>query len=111
MANCLIDLTVHQAIEQSEYYDQTFADIDPDFFVNAEKLSELPILTRQKLQEAGTSIRSKFSEYAFSSYTTGTTSGVPLILDRSTQEQLYLSTFFIKLMVNWYPKVLNWDVS
>jgi phenylacetate-coenzyme A ligase PaaK-like adenylate-forming protein len=89
----LIDLTVDQARAQTEFYAALY-DLGPNPELGLEGLSRLPQVSRPAVEAAGESIRSRYATYAFSSYTSGTTRGVPLTIDRSAQEQRYLAEFF-----------------
>lgn len=92
----LIDLTVRTAARQSPYYSARFKELetgDQGPTIGSEALRGLPILERQDAVAAGSSIRSQVAKYGFSTYTSGTT-GEPLIVDRSAQEQAYLRCYF-----------------
>jgi hypothetical protein len=54
----------------------------------------LPVIERRDIEAAGAAARSTVATYAFTSYTSGTVSGRPLMIDRSTQEQAWLRRFF-----------------
>ena len=95
LRDLLLELTVRQAYDQCDYYQAVFPDTILKSF-NASELESLPILTREHLVAAGESIRSRFADFAFCSYTSGST-GEPLIIYRSLQEQLYLSDLFTLL--------------
>jgi phenylacetate-coenzyme A ligase PaaK-like adenylate-forming protein len=88
----LLDLTVRQARQQTDFYAQRFAGLG-DEVVDKQSLSALGVLRRNDVEAAGREITSKYAEYAFSSYTTGTTRGIPLTIDRSAEEQRYLAKF------------------
>lgn len=92
----LIDLTARQARRQSPFYAERFAALD-DTPLDALSLRDLPVLSRAEVEAAGDSIASRFADYAFSSYTSGTTRSEPLTIDRSLQEQRYISAFMSQL--------------
>jgi phenylacetate-coenzyme A ligase PaaK-like adenylate-forming protein len=93
----LIDLTVRTAVQQSPFYERRLDGLDiseKGAFIGSAALRALPLLERREVVEAGSLIRSRVAKYGFSTYTSGTTSGTPLIVDRSKQEQAYLIRFF-----------------
>jgi hypothetical protein len=85
----LLDLTVHNAIRCSPFYAKRFAGLQ-ESALTGQDFAALPLLRRSDLEQAGTSIYSQYADYLFTSYTSGTTSE-PLLIDRSKQEQAYLS--------------------
>ena len=87
----LLELTIHQATRQTDYYSAVLGPGEQKFA--ADQLSDLPLLNRGDLVEAGSSIRSKYADFGFCSYTSGT-SEEPLIVYRSRQEQKYLRELF-----------------
>jgi phenylacetate-coenzyme A ligase PaaK-like adenylate-forming protein len=96
----LIDLTVRTAARQSPFYERRLDGLDVSDkgpFIGSAALQALPLLERRELVEAGSLIRSRVAKYGFSTYTSGTTTGIPLIVDRSKQEQAYLIRFFQNL--------------
>jgi len=93
VCDCLLDLTITQARQQTTFYAERFADLN-DAVINREGLHRLEVLRREDLEAAGPSIRSRVAEYAFTSYTSGTTRGAPFAVDRSAHEQRYLTQFF-----------------
>jgi len=87
----LLELTVAQAIEQTDYYNAAFGEEGRRFV--ADELAGLPLLSRGDLVGAGPSIRSRYADFGFCSYTSGT-SDHPLIIYKSRQEQRYLWNLF-----------------
>jgi phenylacetate-coenzyme A ligase PaaK-like adenylate-forming protein len=95
LADRLVDITVRQAAEQSPFYrDRLEPLLRGDEMVDAAMLAELPLVSRSDVEDAGDSLYSRFASYAFSTYTSGTTSRKPFIVHRSSQEQHYLIEFF-----------------
>ncbi|MDP9178757.1 MAG: hypothetical protein M3O61_13825 [Gemmatimonadota bacterium] len=93
----LLDMTVRQAIAQTEFYSARFADLPLQERLSRADFQSLPVLTRNELQASGGAIRSRHAKYAFTSYTSGTSTGRPLFIDRSQQEQQYLTQLFTLL--------------
>jgi len=77
---------------QTDHYRETLRFATTGFVGRAE-LEAAPILSRRDLDGAGDAIRSELATYAFSSYSSGTTES-PVIIDRSAEEQNYLTEFF-----------------
>lgn len=77
----LLDLTVLQAIKQSSFYGKLYRNIPSNTTIGIRQIVDLPIIDRRTVQKAGNKICSRYATYAFSSYTSGATSGHPLILD------------------------------
>lgn len=94
LLDLLLNITVHQAFDQSPYYGNLYGELPENIFVNVDNLGQLPIVTRADVERAGSSLCSSFATYSFSSYTSGTTGRKPLIVDRSSEEQKYLNCFF-----------------
>lgn len=90
----LLDFTVHNAYKNSKFYRHLYSNLSEDDFIDKERLKDFPLIFRQHVEEAQSDICSKSADYAFSSYTTGTTTNNPLILNRSVQEQHFISNFF-----------------
>lgn len=93
----LVDFTVHEAYNQTEFYQRLYPKLSEDDFIDKEKLKDFPLVFRHHVEGAGRSICSKAVDYGFTSYTEGTTSKNPLIIDRSNQEDRYIYNFFSKL--------------
>ena len=95
--NKLLDLTIKQAYTQSLFYKKLYeplkAYVKNENF-NLKNLCILPTISREDLQNAGDSICSAYADFAFTSYTSGTTSRKPLLIDRCAQEQSYIYNFF-----------------
>jgi phenylacetate-coenzyme A ligase PaaK-like adenylate-forming protein len=87
----LVDLTVAQARAGSSFYADLYSHLAPDEYVDVAALGGLPLIDRQEIIRAGPSaINSRYATYSFSTYTSGTTTGLPLIVDRCEQEERYL---------------------
>jgi phenylacetate-coenzyme A ligase PaaK-like adenylate-forming protein len=93
----LLDFTVHEAYNQSEFYQHLYPELAEHDFIDKEKLKDFPLIFRHQVEEAGKKVCSKSVDYGFTSYTEGTTSNNPLIIDRSIQEERYIYNFFLKL--------------
>lgn len=93
----LLDFTVVQAIRQTEFYAELYKGLNTDEPIWREQLSSLPVVERNDVEQAGDAIHSRLANYAFSSYTSGTTSSKPLMIDRSAQEQRYLAQFHMRM--------------
>jgi phenylacetate-coenzyme A ligase PaaK-like adenylate-forming protein len=113
----LLDLTVHQAVEGSSFYRRLYDNLAPDRVIDREQLAGLPIVRREDIESAGAEICCRSTHYASSSYTSGSTSQRPLVIDRSREELAYLTEFLpllgdavpqqqeppvILLIVSWY---------
>jgi phenylacetate-coenzyme A ligase PaaK-like adenylate-forming protein len=96
----MLDLTVQQAIDQSSFYADLYQELPPGRYVGFQELASLPSIKRTDVERAGANICSRYTTYKFSSYTSGTTTASPLIIDRSSQEQQYLINFFSTLQAS-----------
>lgn len=96
----LFDLTIQQAKQQSIFYADRFKHLNNSEPFGVDQLGSLPLLYRSDVEKAGWEICSRFATYSFSSYSSGTTNGSPLIVHRSTQEQSYLMQFFAELSLD-----------
>lgn len=90
----LLDLTIQQAVSQCSFYRELYGGIAISGTFPRSDLQTLPIIDRDMVGNAGDAIKSDYATYAFTSYTSGTTTGNPMMIDRSIQEQNYLSAFF-----------------
>jgi hypothetical protein len=105
LAERLLDLTIRKAAVHSDFYAARYSGFAPlrsEDRITLQDLQDLPIVERKDIEQAEASIRSKWASYAYSTYTSGTTSGRPLIVDRSIQEQAYVNEFF-SLLQSYAP--------
>lgn len=84
----LIDLTVQMARKHTEGYGRILA--DHDGVVTAATLADLPFVTRSELSAHRDSFVARITTFAFASFTGGTTSQAPLMVERALEEQVYL---------------------
>lgn len=95
LAQRLFDITVRNAVQVSPFYASHFEDhIDLNQTVDSSSRVRLPPLERVDLERNGDQICSRVATYAFSSYTSGTTTASPLVIHRSEEEQGYLTQFY-----------------
>lgn len=99
MQERLLDLTVRRAVADAPFYRERLAgwtarDVSSG---SADRLDTLPILERADAEAAGDGIHSQCATYAFTSYTSGTTTGRPLLVDRCLEEQSFLAALFTNL--------------
>ncbi len=117
LAQSLLDRTIRHAKDTVPYYRHLYADagVADDQPFRLDELRCLPVVTRDDLESEGPALKSDRLEYGFSTYTSGTTSQRPLIVDRSREEQSFLTAFFAALrpevVTNQKPVALylaNW---
>lgn len=96
----LLDLTLREISEQSEFYRKRCSSLDFNHELNIFDLHKLPFLNRKEVEEADEELKLEYARFSFSSYTSGTTSGKPLMIDRCEQEERYLQQFFSFLYPN-----------
>lgn len=89
LKNRLIDLTVRMAREHTKWYAEVLT--EPIGRLTTESFSRLPFVTRNQLTERREDFIAGITTFAFASFTGGTTSQAPLMIERSVEEQTYLS--------------------
>jgi phenylacetate-coenzyme A ligase PaaK-like adenylate-forming protein len=94
----LLDFTIHNAYKNTKFYRRSYGNLSKDAFMDREKLQDLPLIFRHDVEGAQDDICSQAVDYAFSSYTSGTTSDNPLILSRSKQEQDFVREFHTHIL-------------
>jgi phenylacetate-coenzyme A ligase PaaK-like adenylate-forming protein len=100
----LIDLTIRRAKLGCSDYANSISDIEDGW--TYERLKDLPTLTRESLNERRTGYISELTQGpAMVAFTTGSTSGVPLMIERSAGEQEYLRQYhtFLNEMAGQEP--------
>ena len=92
----LLDYTIHRAMRLSPWYAETYsrANISSNKPFNLQDLEHLPVFTRANLEQHGEQFRCKGMNFGYASFTTGTSSGCPLIMDTSLEEHEYVNRFF-----------------
>ena len=90
LKNKLLDLTIRMARTHTQFYKSL-----PDNTHWEEKdLDKIKTLTKKDLYQNREDIISTITTFGFITFTTGTTSQNPLLIERSQEEQLYLQNFF-----------------
>ncbi|SHG42684.1 hypothetical protein SAMN05443144_12813 [Fodinibius roseus] len=95
----MIDLTVRMARENTSYYGKSLETAGHKF-TGYEQLEELPLVTKESIYEHEYGIISDITTFGFVTFTTGTISQRPLLIQRSLEEQQYLQNFFSVLQSN-----------
>lgn len=95
----MIDLTVRTARENTSYYGNSL-ETAKNKFTGYEQLKELPLITKDDIYEHEYGIISDVTTFGFVTFTTGTISQRPLLIQRSLEEQQYLQNFFSILQSN-----------
>lgn len=93
----LLPLTIKYAIENNEFYSQSFYGVNPECVRNPEALQQLPIVTRSMLRCAGRRAISNGLTCAAIQNTSGTT-GEILFLHRSVEEFSFIRDFFGEIL-------------
>lgn len=112
LRNELIGETLRWARDRSPFYAQSFNHLDFRNVWTVESLSKVPILTREKVREAGESILCTGLHISHLQNTSGT-SGEPLLLYRSIEETQFIRAFFSEVNASsedCLPLVLNLTV-
>lgn len=89
----MINLTVQMARENTSYYGNSLETVK-NKFIGYEQLEELPLITKDGIYEHEYEIISDVTTFGFVTFTTGTISQRPLLIQRSLEEQQYLQNFF-----------------
>ncbi len=90
LKNKLLDLTIRMAKTHTQFYKSL-----PDDTCWEEKdLDKIQPITKDDLYQHREAIISTITTFGFITFTTGTTSQYPLLIERSQEEQLYLQNFF-----------------
>lgn len=97
----MIDLTVRMARENTSYYGKTLGTAG-NKFTGCDQLEELPLITKDDIYEHEYGIISDVTTFGFVTFTTGTISQRPLLIQRSLEEQQYLQNFFSVLQSNHF---------
>ncbi len=92
--NLLLDYTIRHAVASCAWYQEHIEISKTCRFFGKAFITTLPIFTREDLESHLSGFRAQRLSYGFSTFTTGTTSGHPLIVDRSLEEQRFISRFF-----------------
>jgi len=93
----LLALTFNMARKYVPYYKNYSSFINIELENVEEQLAEYPLLSRQEVKEERDNLLSTNTRYAFSGFTTGTTEGIPLIVERCQEEQAYISNLFARM--------------
>ncbi|MDX1641024.1 MAG: hypothetical protein R3220_04975 [Balneolaceae bacterium] len=101
----MLDLTVRNARENTPYYSETFKDSGD--FTGYKQLQNLPCITKSEIYQNEYRIISDITTFGFVTFTTGTTSQRPLLIQRSLEEQQYLQNFFSILQSNHFKSEEN----
>jgi phenylacetate-coenzyme A ligase PaaK-like adenylate-forming protein len=96
LADRLIDLTVRTAREEIAYYRCLIPASEVAW--DRRSLRSLPTIDRSTVVEQREALVSGCTDFAFASFTSGTTGAPPLMIERSTQETEWLAQFFAALL-------------
>lgn len=100
LAERMIDLTVRRAARDSDFYAELYRGhlpSTPRTRIGLRELARLPVVQRRDIIAAGDRIHARGERYLLSTYTRGSSSGSPLVIDRSREEQRFLTRFFTAL--------------
>ena len=91
----LLDLTVRVAADHVSYY--STEEYKSDECWTAESISEIQPVSRDEVAARRSEFISTVTNFAFSSFTSGTTNSDPLLIERSLEEQRYLGNLFSRI--------------
>jgi len=97
----LLQDTLKWASVASPFYRDTLRDLlGADGYIPASEFESIPIIARDDIVRNVDAIRNPSADFAFATFTSGTTSGEPLIIDRCESEQEYLHDFLRALSLS-----------
>ncbi len=92
----LLDLTVRMAREHTNWYADTLPQsIAP---IDSTALEDFPTISRQHLIEHREHLIAKITTFGFASFTSGSTTQPPLMIERAIEEQRYLSNMTASIL-------------
>jgi hypothetical protein len=94
----LIDLTIRMARSHTSWYADSLP--VPDEPVTARTLAEFPLVTRRELTSRRNEFVAEITTFGFATFTGGTTSQAPLMIERAVEEQTYLVNLLAPAMSN-----------
>lgn len=119
----LLHETVRWASRASPYYQRTLSGIDcGKTIISTDEFESVPIITREDVSANIAEMRVPECNFALATFTSGTTTGIQLIIDRCTEEQSYLNEFAsslskpkwlkekmfaMRLVTPWHGRVLQ----
>ncbi len=97
----LLDLTYRVAREHVPYYERRLPSVDSASLTVC-RLRDLPTISRAEAYKNNQQLISPVTTFAFVTFTSGTTRQPPLLIERSTEEQQYISSFFMHLQASLF---------